>query len=163
MRKLACLALGVILVAFESSLFSFLPLEVTKPDLGAPFIIYGIFFMSPFDGLLAAVVLGFSQEVLSAGPAGSVLFANMALLLSCLFVKSRLYIESRYTFSLVCAASVLFESVVFLAVSLLAKGETRDIFNVLLYSVPDAIATGFVSLFMFGVFEHFKLRYPGRA
>lgn len=163
MRKLVCLALGVVAVALESSLFSFLPLEVTKPDIGAPFIIYGVFFLSPFDGLIAATVLGFAQEVLSAGPAGAVLFSNMALLLSCLFVKSRLYIESRYIFSLVCAASVLFEALVFLAVSLLAKGETKDIFNVLLYSVPDAIATGFISLFMFVVFEHFRLRYPGRV
>jgi len=163
MRKIACLALGVGLVAFESSLFSSLPLEVTKPDIGAPFIIYGIFFLSPLDGLIAAAVFGFFQELLSAGPAGSVLFSNMALLLSCLFVKSRLYIESRYTFSLVCAASVLFEALIFLALSLIAKGETKDIFNVLLYSVPDAIATGFISLFMFSVFEHFKLRYPGRV
>ena len=59
MRKLACLALGVVVVAFESSLFSFLPLEVTKPDIGAPFIIYGIFFLSPLDGLIAAAVLRF--------------------------------------------------------------------------------------------------------
>jgi cell shape-determining protein MreD len=163
MRKISCLALGVVLVAFQSSLFSFLPLEVTKPDMGMPFIIYAIFFLSPFDGLIAALVFGFGQEVLSAGPAGSVLFVHMALLLTCLFVKSRLYIESRYTFSLVCAASVLFEALLFLAVSLLAKGETKDFFNVLLYSIPDAIATGFISLFMFSLFQQFKLRYPGRV
>jgi cell shape-determining protein MreD len=163
MRKVACLALGVALVAFESSLFSVLPLELTKPDIGAPFIIYGVFFLSPVDGFIAAVVFGFTQELLSAGPSGSVLFMNMALLLSCLFVRSRLYVESRYIFSLVCAASVLFEALVFLALSLIAKGETKDIFNVLLYSVPDAIATGFVSLFLFSIFEHFKLRYPSRV
>jgi hypothetical protein len=163
MRKIACLALGVLLVAWESSLFSFLPLEITKPDLGAPYIIYGIFFLSPFDGLIAALLFGFVQEILSTGPGGAVLFSNIALLLSCLFLKSRLYIESRYTFSLVCAASVLFESLVFLAVSLIAKGETKDIFNVLFYAIPDAIATGFVSLFMFSLFGHFKLRYPGRV
>jgi rod shape-determining protein MreD len=161
MKKLACLALGVVLVGLESSLFSFLPIEVTKPDIGAPFIIYGVFFLSPFSGLVAAAVFGFAQEILSVGPAGSVLFCNMALLLACLFVKSRLYIESRYTFSLVCAASVLFEAMVFLAVSLIAKGETKDIFNVLVYSVPNAIATGFVSLFMFTLFERCKVRYPG--
>jgi hypothetical protein len=163
MKKVAGLALGVFLVACESSLFSFLPLEITKPDLGAPYIIYGIFFLSPFDGLVAALLFGFTQELLSTGPEGAILFSNIALLLSCLFLKSRLYIESRYIFSLVCAASVVFESLVFLAVSLIAKGETRDIFNVLLYTIPDAIATGFVSLFMFSLFEQFKLRYPGRV
>jgi rod shape-determining protein MreD len=162
MRKVVCLALGVLLVACESSLFSFLPLEITKPDLGAPFIIYGIFFLSPLDGLIAAVLFGFTQEILSSGPSGAVLFSNIALVLSCLVLKSRLYIESKYTFSLVCAASVVFESLVFLAVSLIAKGETRDIFNVLLYAIPDAIATGFVALFMFAAFERSRIRYPGR-
>lgn len=163
MRKVVCLVLGVFLVAWESSLFSFLPLEVTKPDLGIPFIIYGIFFLSPLDGLIAAVIFGFTQELLSTGPEGAVLFSNIALLLSCIVLKSRLYVESRYTFSLVCAASVLFESLVFLAVSLIAKGETKDIFNVLLYAIPDAIVTGFVSLFIFVAFDRIKLRYPSRV
>jgi rod shape-determining protein MreD len=163
MRKVVCLLLGVFLVACESSLFSFLPLEITKPDLGVPFIIYGIFFLSPLDGLIAAIVFGFTQELLSTGPEGAVLFSNIALLLSCVVLKSRLYVESRYTFSLVCAASVLFESIMFLAVSLIAKGETKDIYNVLLYAVPDAIVTGFVSLFMFVAFERIKLRYPSRV
>ena len=163
MRKALCIILGVVLVVWESSLFSFLPLEITKPDLGMPFIIYGIFFLTPFDGLIAAVLLGFTQEVLSTGPAGAILFSNVALLLSCLFLRSRLYIESRYTFSLVCAVSVVFESLVFLTLSLIAKGETKDIINVLFYAVPDAIVTGFVSFFLFALFEGLKLRYPGRV
>jgi rod shape-determining protein MreD len=163
MRRIGCLAAGFFLIACQSSLFSFLPLEITKPDLVVPFIIYGVFFLTPFDGVVAAVLLGFFQELLSNAPPGSMLFTNMGLLLACMLLKSRLYIESRYTFSLVCAASVLFESLVFLALSLLAKGETKDILNVLLYSVPDAIVTGFISLFLFALFELFKVRYPGHV
>ncbi len=163
MRKTLCLIFGVILIVWESSLFSFLPLEITKPDLGTPFIIYGVFFLSPLDALIAAVLLGFVQEVLSTGPSGAVLFANISLLLSCLFLRSRVYIESRYTFSLVCSVSVIFESLVFLTLSLIAKGETKDIFNVLFYAIPDAIVTGFVSFFLFALFERFRLRYPARV
>jgi rod shape-determining protein MreD len=163
MRKITCLVFGLFLVLCESSFFSFLPLEITKPNLGVPFIIYAVFFLPSFDALFVAIVFGFALEFLSAGPQGAVLFTNIALLLSCLFLKSRLYIESRYTFSLVCAASVLFESFVFIAVSLLAKGETRDISNVLLYCLPDSIVTGFVSLFMFAIFERMKVRYPSRV
>jgi len=162
-RRIICLAFGVFLTVCESSLFSFLPIELAKPDLGAPFIIYGVFFLSPFDGLIAAVLFGFTQEVLSNGPPGSMLFTSVGLLLTCLFVKSRLYIESRYTFSLVCAGSVLFESLLFLALSLLSKGETRDIFNVLLYAVPDAIVTAFVALFLFSFLERFRVRYFSRV
>ena len=159
MRKLGCLALGLFFLMAESSLFSFLPIELTKPDLGVPFIIYATFFLSPAEGLVAAVLFGFFQEVLSSGPPGALLFTNVGLLLSCLFLKSRLYIESRYTFSLVCAASVLVESLIFLALSLLSKGETRNFHNVLVFSFPVAIVTGFVSLFMFRLFEHLKIRH----
>lgn len=137
----------------------FLPIELAKPDLAVPFIIYAIFFISPGDGLLAAAVLGFTQEMLSNGPSGAMLFTNTGLLLSCIFLRRRVYIESRYIFSLVCAASVLFESLLFLALSLLSKGETKDIFNVLLYSVPDAIVTAFVALLMFSFFERFRTGY----
>ncbi len=161
-RKAACLAFGVFLMIFESSLSSFLPLELAKPDLGVPFIIYGTFFLSPAEGLLAAVLFGFTQEVLSNSPAGALVFINVALLLSCIFLKNRLYIESRYTFSLVCAASVLGESLIFLALSLLSKGETKNVHNVALFSVPDAIITAFVSLFLFRFFEGLKIRYTSR-
>jgi rod shape-determining protein MreD len=163
MRRLLCLASGVFLMICESSLFSFLPLELAKPDLGIPFIIYGVFFISPVTGLFSAVLFGFTQEVLSNGPAGAMLFSSVGLFLSCVFLRSRVYIESKYTFSLVCAGSALFESLVFLTLSLLAKGETRNMYNVLIYSVPDAIVTGFVSLFMFALFEQSKVRYSGRV
>jgi rod shape-determining protein MreD len=162
-RKAACLAFGVFLMIFESSLSSSLPLELAKPDLGVPFIIYGTFFLSPAEGLLAAVLFGFTEEVLSNSPAGALIFTNVALLLSCVFLRNRLYIQSRYTFSLVCGASALGESLIFLALSLLAKGETKNISNVLVFSIPDAIMTAFVSLLMFHFFEQLKIRYMSRV
>lgn len=162
-KKLLCLASGIFFLACQSSFFSFFPIELAKPDLGVPFIIYATFFLSSGEGLIAAILFGFAQELLSNVPSGAMLFTKVGLLLSCVFLKSRLYIESRYTFSLVCAASVLLESLIFLALSLLAKGETKDIFNVLVYSIPDAILTGFLSLFMFALFEQFKIRYSERG
>jgi rod shape-determining protein MreD len=159
MRRVIVLAFGVFLMVCESSFFSFLPIELAKPDLAVPFIIYAVFFISPADGLLAAGLLGFTQEMLSNGPSGAMLFTNVGLLLSCIFARRRVYIESRYIFSLVCAASVLFESLLFLALSVLSKGEMKNIFNVLLYSVPDAIVTAFVALLMFGFFERFRTGY----
>ncbi len=162
-NKVICLALGVFFLTCESSLLSFFPIELSKPELGVPFVIYATFFLSPVEGLLTAVLFGFTQELLSNGPAGAMLFTKVGLFLSGIFLKSRLYIESRYTFSIVCAASVLLESMIFLTLALLAKGETKDIFNVLVYSVPDAILTGFLSLFMFSLFEQFKVRYPDRG
>jgi len=163
MRKVACLGFGLFLLAVEASLFSFLPIELTKPDIGVPFIIYGTLFLSPLEGLVAALFFGFFQEVLSIGPPGALLFTNVGLLLSCLFLKSRLYIETKYTFSIVCAASVLVQGLIFLALSVLSKGETRNFHNVAIFSVPVAIVTGFISIFMFSFFERLKLRYLDRV
>jgi hypothetical protein len=163
MRKAVCFIIGFLLILCEASLFSLLPLEILKPNLAIPFIIYALFFLPSFYSLFVALLFGYFQEFLSAGPAGAVIFVNLALFLSCLFLKSRFFIESRYTFSLVCAASVLFQSLLFIAISLVAKGETKDVFNILLYCFPDAIVTGFVSLFLFSMFENMKVRYPGRV
>ncbi len=162
-RKLFFLCIGILLMVCEASFFSFFPIELAKPDIGIPFIIYATFFLSPAQGLLAAVVFGFCQELLTNGPSGAMLFTDVGLLLSCMFLRSRLYIESRYIFALVCSASLLGQSLMFLALSFLAKGETRNVFNVLIYSVPDAIVTGFISLLFFSLFEQFHVRYAGRV
>jgi rod shape-determining protein MreD len=161
-KKFICLIFGLLLLICESSLFSFFSVELAKPDLGIPFIIYATFFLSPGQGLVVTIIFGFVQELLSGNPQGAVLFTKIGLLLCCLFLKSRLYIESRYTFSLVCAGAVLMQSSIFIVSSLLAKGETKNIINVLTYSLPNAIMTGFVSLFLFALFEQMQFRYPER-
>jgi phosphatidylglycerophosphatase A len=50
------------------------------------------------------------------------------------------------------------EAAIFLALSLAAKGETRNIVNVLVYAVPNAIITGFIALFLFSLFDRVKVR-----
>ncbi len=157
-RKLWCLAGGLSAVVFECAFFSFFPVEFSKPDLAIPFIVYATFFLGPMEAFLTALLFAFVQEILSAGPAGFFLFSKVSLFLSCLFLKSKLYIESRYTFSLVAACLVLADSAIFVALSALAKGETKDAFSVSLYAVPNAIVNGFVSLYLFEVFDGLKVR-----
>lgn len=161
-KKTACLVLAVLLLFAESAFFSFFPIEIAKPDITLPFIIYAIFFLSPAEGLVTAALLGFGQEVLCGNPMGAILFTKVGLFLCCIFLKSRLYIESKHTFSLLCAASVLIESLIYLALALVAKGEVKDVVNVMVYSIPDAILTGFVSYFLYDLLERFHLRYAER-
>jgi rod shape-determining protein MreD len=162
-KRLVCLALGLFLIAFESAFFSFFPIEFAKPDLAVPFIIYATFFLGPLEGLIASVSLGFSQELLSGGPAGSILFTKVSVFIGSAFLRSRLHIESRYTFSLLSMGFVVFESVVFLALGIIAKGELRHIFDVSLYVIPTAIFTGMLSLPIFSLLEQFKIRYSERT
>jgi len=162
-KRFACLALGLFLILFQSSLFSFFPIEFAKPDLAVPFIIYATFFLSPLEGLIVAVLFGFSQELLSASPPGSMLFTKLAVFLSGAFLRTRLYIESRYIFSFLSMGFSVFESLVFLALGLVAKGEIRNVFNISLYAVPSALFTGMLSLPLFTLLEHFKIRNPDRV
>lgn len=157
------MALGLFFTAFQSAFFSFLPIEFAKPDLAVPFIIYATFFLGPLEGLIASALFGFSQELVSAGPAGSMLFTKIALFIGGFLLRSRLYIESRYTFSLLTMGFVVFESAVFLALGIVAKGELRNIYNVSLYVIPTAVFTGMLSLPIFSLLEQFKIRHPERT
>lgn len=163
MKRLLCLALGLVLVAVESSFFSFLPMVMAKPDLSVPFIVYGTFFLGPLEGLVVAVLFGFAQELLSASPAGSILFTKVALFLCGAFLRSRLYIESRYIFSLLSMGFVVLDSAILLALGLVAKGDIGNVFNVSLYTVPAAVFTGMLSLPLFSFLELMKMRHPERA
>jgi len=162
-RKAFALALAVLLMILQSALFSFLPIEFSKPDVGVPYVIYATFFLSPADGLITAFLVGFSQEILSVGPHGALLFTKVFLFLSCIFLRSRLYIESQYLFASLSSAFVLLESVLFVALAFFGKGEAGTIMTVLKFCLPDAVVTGILALFLFPVFERLKLRPYGVA
>jgi hypothetical protein len=152
----------MLLVVSESALFSFLPMEFSKPDVGIPSIIYATFFLGPVEGLITAILFGFTQELLSSGPHGALLFTKIFLFVCCIFLRSKLYIESQYLFALVSTVFVLVESILFLALAFFAKGETGTIVTVLKFCLPNGVFTGVVALFLFPVLERLKLKpYAG--
>jgi rod shape-determining protein MreD len=162
MRVVLYLAIGLVLTTLECSLFSFLPTEFFKPDLGVPFVIYTAFFRDPLTALATSAFMGLIQEVLSGAPPGSMLFTKVSIFVIALFMKSKLYIDSRYSFSFACSGAVLVESFLFLAISLVTRGESKDIGNVMFYAVPNAIVTGFLSLLVFSLIESLNVRYFDR-
>jgi cell shape-determining protein MreD len=152
----------MLLVVSESALFSFLPMEFSKPDVGIPSIIYATFFLGPVEGLVTAFLFGFTQELLSSGPHGALLFTKIFIFVSCIFLRSKLYIESQYLFALVSTVLVLVESILFVALAFFAKGETGAIVTVLKFCLPNGVFTGVVALFLFPVLERLKLKpYAG--
>ena len=159
MRLPAHLLLGVILIVVESSVLSFLPIEFFKPDFGIPFVIYITLFLGPQHGLLAAVLFGLLQEMLSSAPAGSVIFTKLAIFVIITFLRNKLYIDSKYSFSYICSGFVLLESFLFIALSFLSKGETANILNVMFYTVPNAIFTGFLSIFIFSFMQYLDMKF----
>jgi hypothetical protein len=163
MRKLFALAFAVFLMILQSSLFSFLPIEFSKPDIGVPCVIYATFFLSPVEGLLTALLVGFAQEILSVGPPGALIFTKVFLFLSCIFLRSQLYIESQFLFASISSSFVLLESILFIALAFFGKGEAGAIITVLKFSLPNAVLTGILALFFFPMFERLKLRPYGVA
>jgi len=145
---------GICLTVLESSLFLWFPIEVFKPDLTIPFIIYMTLFMGPFPGLLAAFFFGLFQEGISSAPQGSIIFTKVLIFLLSMFIKDKVYIDSRFDFSYTCTYVAGFESIFYLLLSFLSKGETKNIVNIICYTLPNAIFTGFFSIFIFSLLSY---------
>jgi rod shape-determining protein MreD len=154
--------IGLLLLLVESSLLSFVPLEIFKPDLGIPLIIYTSLFLGPQAGIIVTLFIGFMQEGLSAAPHGSILFVNIAVFLITIFLKRKLYIDSKYSFAFICSGFVVLESFLFITLSLLARGEAGGALNILFYTIPNAVFTGFIAIFIFSFIEYLNVRYLDR-
>lgn len=161
-KVIVYLVIGLILTTFESTFLNFLPIDFFKPDLGIPFIIYTTFFLGPQSGLVTSVFIGLMQEMVSNAPGGSMLFTKVSIFIISVFMRNKIYIDSKYSFSFACSGAVLIESFLFLALTFLARGESSDIFNVAFYSIPNAIFTGFLSLFLFSLIGFLNVRYLNR-
>jgi hypothetical protein len=153
---------GIALLIIESSLLSFFPVDFFKPDLGMPFIIYTTFFLGPIPGFITSLFISLFQEILSNAPHGSIIFTKLSLFLMAIFLKKNIYIDSKYSFSYICGGSTVIESFLFLALSILSKGETSNIVNVIFYTIPNAIFTGFVSIFIFSLIESMNTKFLTR-
>lgn len=149
MNILIYTVIGFFLISIESGITAILPLELFKPDIAIPFIIYTVFFAEAHVGLSISLILGLFQELFSCAPPGSLIFTKGSIFLATLAMKNRFYIESRYSFSCLCGAAILFESALYLVLALIAKGETKDLFTVSFYAIPNAIFTGFIGLLIF--------------
>jgi rod shape-determining protein MreD len=161
-KVIVYLAIGLILTTFEATFLNVLPIDFFKPDLGIPLVIYTTFFLGPQAGLITSVFIGLMQEIVSSSPSGSLLFTKVAIFIISVFMRNKIFIDSKYSFSFVCSGAVLVESFLFLALTFLARGESRDAFNVAFYSIPNAIFTGFLSLLLFSLIGFLNVRYLNR-
>jgi len=162
MKTFVYIFAGIILLLIESSVLSFFPVDFFKPDLSIPFIIYTTFFLGPLSGFITSVFTSLFQEILSNAPNGSMIFAKLSIFLLAFFLRKKLYIDSKYSFSYICTGSAVLESFLFLMLSIISKGETSNIINVIFYTIPNAIFTGFISIFIFLLIESMNMRFLNR-
>jgi len=163
MKISAYILTGIILLTIESSLLSLFPVEFFKPDIGMPFIIYTTFFLGPLPGFVTSIFISIFQEILSNAPHGSIIFTKISIFILANFLKSKLYIDSKYSFSCICGGSTIIESFLFLVLSVLSKGDTSNIMNVMFNAIPNAIFTGFVSIFIFSLLEYLNMKFLSKA
>lgn len=159
MKVSVYILMGMVFSIVESSLLSFIPAEFLKPDIAIPLIIYTAFFLPPRTGLIVSVIMGIIQEILSSSPAGSMIFSKVLIFLLALFFKNKLYIDSRYSFSYICAGTVVCESLIYIFLSWLAKGESKHIENVLFFMLPNAVFTGFIAMFIFSFIGYINMKF----
>jgi len=159
MKVILYILAGIILMVLQSSILSIIPVELFKPDFGIPFIIYTTLFLGPHSGLVTSVLMGFIEEMLSNAPHGSMLFTNVSIFLISTFLRNKLYIDSKYSFAFVCTGFVIIRSFLFVSLTFLSKAETRDMLNVAFYVFPNAIFTGFLSIFIFSLVEGINIKY----
>ena len=144
---------------FESSVSPAFHMDLFKPDFAIPLIIYVTFFMGPRPVLSDRhSVSGFIQEGLSSAPTGINYVREDFYFSHYRFYEETSSISIRNTvLPSYAAPRVVLESFLFLTLSLLAKGETGNVYNILYYAIPNAIFTGFVSIFIYSlhrIFEH---------
>lgn len=153
MKTFVYIMLGLLLMILETAISPRVSLDVLKPELGMPVILYATFFLGARSGLVTTLCISFVQEGLSSAPNGSLLFVNISVFLIAAAMRNKFFIDSKYSFAYVCSSAVIVQSLLFLALSILARGETRGAFNIIFYALPNAIVTGFVSILLFTFIE----------
>lgn len=154
MKTFVYIMIGLFLMIFETVVSPHVSLDVLKPDIGMPIILYTTFFLGARSGIVATLCVGLFSEGLSGAPDGSLLFTDLSIFLIASAMRSKFFIDSRYSFAYVCSGAVIVQSLLFIVLSFLARGEARGAFNILFYALPNAIVTGFVSILLFSFIEY---------
>jgi rod shape-determining protein MreD len=153
MKTLVYIILGIVLLVIEAVVSPHISLDVLKPELGMPIVLYVTFFLGARSGLVAAVCIGLVEESLSGAPSGSLLFTTMFIYLIAMAMRRKFFVDSKYSFAYLSSASVVVQSLLFLALTFFARGEAQGALNILFYTIPNAIVTGFASIVLFSLIE----------
>ena len=153
MKTALYIFIGIILLLLETVISTHISLDVLKPEVGIPIVLYVTFFLGTGPGLVAAVCIGLAEEGLSGAPNGSLLFVTIVIYLIAALMRRKYFVDSKYTFAYFSSGAVLVQSGLFAALTFFAHGETRGILNIAFYAAPNAIITGSVSILLFSFID----------
>ncbi|HOC46648.1 MAG TPA: rod shape-determining protein MreD [Syntrophorhabdaceae bacterium] len=153
MRTALYTFIAILLLLIETVISPHVSLDVLKPELGIPVMLYVTFFLGAGPGLASAVCIGLAEEGLSGAPNGSLLFVTIVIYLIASVMRRKYFVDSKYTFAYFSSGSVIVQSGLFAALTFFAHGETRGILNIAFYMVPNAIITGFASILLFSFID----------
>ncbi|OPY02013.1 MAG: rod shape-determining protein MreD [Syntrophorhabdus sp. PtaB.Bin047] len=163
MKTLVYIILGIALLIIEAVVSPHISLDVLKPELGMPIVLYVTFFLGARSGLVAAVCIGLTEESLSGAPGGSLLFTTIFIYLIAMAMRRKFFVDSKYSFAYLSSASAVVQSLLFLALTFFARGEAQGALNILFYTIPNAIVTGFVSILLFSLIEQLNESFLERS
>ncbi len=104
------------LLILQTTVFPHLPLLDSFYDLLIPFIVYLALYRPLREGLLLVLLLGFIMDNISGGPFGLYLTTYCWLLIGVIGTTKFVQVGNRILLSMVVAAGVLIENMLFLAI-----------------------------------------------
>lgn len=143
-------------LALQSVVFHHLSFDFLKFDSVLPFLVYLTFFRNLGLAFFYTLVFSLIQEGFSICPPGLFVFTKTFVFLMCILLKERFFIESKYTFGIVCAGFYIVETLIILVLSLFKLESASGIVCFLLYLVPNAALTGLFSIVLYPLLFRFR-------
>jgi len=154
-RHVFLLLLGILVLTFQTTLLSYLPIHRIRPDLLLVLILYWGFVLPPVSGGIHAFVLGYLMDLFSGNAFGLYTFTRPLLFYLAQLFKGRFYLESLFSQSLFAFVFALFEGLLIL--TLLTGLNPAPLGN--LYAsfftvcLPQSFLTGMVTPVFFFIFQ----------
>jgi rod shape-determining protein MreD len=95
MKTALYIFIGIVLLLIETAIAPHITLDVLKPEVGIPIVLYATFFLGTGPGLVTAVCIGLTEEALSGAPHGSLLFVTMVIYLIAALMRKKYFVDSK--------------------------------------------------------------------
>jgi rod shape-determining protein MreD len=150
-RNALLLFLGVLLLTFQTTLLSYLPIQRIRPDIVLVLILCWGFTLPPVSGGILSFLLGFLMDLFSGNSFGLYTFTRPLLFYLTYLFKGRFYLESFLSQSLFVFLFALFEGLLILALlSALNPMHLSNLTPLLFaYFLPQSLLTGLIAPILF--------------
>jgi rod shape-determining protein MreD len=146
---------GVLFLILQTTLLSYLPIQMIRPDVPLIFTLYLTFLFPPISGGILAMALGYLMDLFSGSTFGVYTFSRPLLFFAAYFSKERFYLEGFSSqFLFVSAFGILEGVLIFILVNAFQPVSLGNLYRVLfVFLLPQSIFTGLITPILFFLFQ----------